>query len=114
MFFRIFLQYGLPGEVFAKGLGGGIFSWSYYGTSDGIEANTRDTYTEHVMRCRWGRTAESMQSWMVARRWERAGNSRGMRLARRPHHNGGIFFVLLQALLLGVTRLIESLSLDAW
>eukprot|EP00904_Undaria_pinnatifida_P008715 jgi/Undpi1/4974/HiC_scaffold_19.g08326.m1 len=59
----------VPGEVFAQGLRGGVFSWSYYGTSDGIEANTRDTYTEHVMRCQWGRTADSMQSWMVARRY---------------------------------------------
>ncbi|CAM9509281.1 unnamed protein product [Pylaiella littoralis] len=62
-------EYGLPGEVFARGLRGGVFSWSYYGTSDGIEANTRDTYTEHVMRCQWGRTGETMQSWMVARRY---------------------------------------------
>lgn len=61
-------QYGLPGEAFARGLAGGVFSWSYYGTSDGIETNTKDTYTEHVMRCQWGRTADTMQSWMVARR----------------------------------------------
>lgn len=58
------------GEAFAKGLGGGIFSWSYYGTSEGMEQNTRDTYTEHVMRCQWGRTVDTMQSWMVARRYE--------------------------------------------
>lgn len=66
----ICVQRGLSGEVFAQGLRGGVFSWSYYGTSDGIEANTRDTYTEHVMRCQWGRTADAMQSWMVARRCE--------------------------------------------
>lgn len=45
-----------------------MFSWSYYGTSDGIEANTRDSYTEHVMRIQWGKTADTMISWMVARR----------------------------------------------
>ncbi|CAM9112784.1 unnamed protein product [Scytosiphon promiscuus] len=62
-------EYGSPGEVFARGLRGGVFSWSYYGTSDGIEANTRDTYTEHVMRCKWGTTKDAMHSWMVARRY---------------------------------------------
>lgn len=61
-------QYGIPGEVIARGLRGGVFSWSYYGTSDGIEANTRDSYTEHVMRIQWGKTADTMISWMVARR----------------------------------------------
>ncbi|CAM9263969.1 unnamed protein product [Sphacelaria rigidula] len=59
----------MSGEVIAKGIEGGIFSWSYYGTSDGVEPNTRDAYTEHVMRCQWGPTADSMKSWMVARRY---------------------------------------------
>lgn len=66
---RVPTQYGNPGEVFARGLRGGVFSWSYYGTSDGIEANTKDTYTEHVMRIQWGKTADTMTSWMVARRY---------------------------------------------
>lgn len=67
---RVFTQHGSTGDVFARGVRGGVFSWSYYGTSDGIESNTRDAYTEHVMRCQWGKTVHTMHemSWMVARR----------------------------------------------
>ncbi|CAB1112131.1 unnamed protein product [Ectocarpus sp. CCAP 1310/34] len=68
---REFTQHGSTGEVFARGVRGGVFSWSYYGTSDGIESNTRDAYTEHVMRCQWGKSVHTMHemSWMVARRY---------------------------------------------
>ncbi|CAM9155534.1 unnamed protein product [Choristocarpus tenellus] len=57
-----------PGEARARVLGG-VFSWSYYGPSDGLEPVTNEMYTEHIMRCQWGHNEESMSSWMVARRY---------------------------------------------
>lgn len=71
-----YAQFGGGPEAFSKGLGGGVFSWSYYGTSEGLEPNTRDTYTEHVMQCQWGRTVDTMKSWMVARRCNLSVNNR--------------------------------------
>ncbi|CAM9462660.1 unnamed protein product [Discosporangium mesarthrocarpum] len=62
----MFLQQRHPGEARAKVLDG-VFAWSYYGPSEGVEPGTRDMYTEHVMRCQWGPSDDDMMSWMVAR-----------------------------------------------
>ncbi len=47
----------------------GIFSWSMYGTYEGVDATTGDAFIEYVMRCQWGPSHKSMTPWMVARRY---------------------------------------------
>ncbi len=47
----------------------GIFSWSMYGTHEGVDATTGDAFIEYVMRCQWGPDHKSMTPWMVARRY---------------------------------------------
>ncbi len=47
----------------------GIFSWSMYGTHEGVDPGTGDAFTEYVMRCQWGPNHKSMTPWMVARRY---------------------------------------------
>ncbi len=47
----------------------GIFSWSMYGTHEGVDATTGDVFIEYVMRCQWGPDHKTMTPWMVARRY---------------------------------------------
>lgn len=49
---------------------GGVFSWSLYGTSDSTDPGAGgESFTTYVMRCQWGPDADSMQPWMVMRRY---------------------------------------------
>ncbi len=47
----------------------GVFSWSMYGTHEGVDATTGDAFIEYVMRCQWGPDHKTMTPWMVARRY---------------------------------------------
>jgi hypothetical protein len=47
---------------------GGVFSWSMYSAAEAKDEQGT-IYTEYLMRCQWGPDWDSMQPWIVARRF---------------------------------------------
>jgi len=47
---------------------GGVFSWSMYSAAEAKDEQGT-IYTEYLMRCQWGPDWNSMQPWIVARRF---------------------------------------------
>ena len=47
---------------------GGVFSWSMYSTAEAKD-EAGVIYTEYLMRCQWGPDWDTMQPWIVARRF---------------------------------------------
>jgi len=47
---------------------GGVFCLAMYGSADAMDELGR-SYTEYVTRCQWGPTWDTMQPWMMARRY---------------------------------------------
>jgi len=47
---------------------GGVFSWSMYSAAEAKD-EAGNPYTEYLMRCQWGVDWNSMQPWIVARRF---------------------------------------------
>ena len=57
---------GFPGA--ATYAYGGVFAWSMYSTAEAKD-ESGTIYTEYLMRCQWGPDWDTMQPWIVARRF---------------------------------------------